>query len=104
MKRRKRRKEEQIINDINSLDLIEECFGLSSGERGKRCVLQNGLLNIYIEKEGTLIQKCKVHWLKEGDENTKFFHRYLAAWKRKALISELKNDSGISLFNQSRTT
>lgn len=45
-----------------------------------------------------MVQKCKVHWLKEGDENSKFFHQYLAARKRKALISELKNVNGIYLL------
>lgn len=47
-----------------------------------------------------MLQKCKLHWLKEADENSKFFHRYLAARKIKVLICELKDESNGSLVNQ----
>lgn len=35
-----------------------------------------------------------MNWLSLGDENSKFFHRFLLAKKRRNLISELVNEQG----------
>ena len=43
------------------------------------------------------MQKSKLNWLDLGDEGTAFLHRFLAAKKRKNLISELISDQGNSI-------
>ncbi|XP_019179273.1 PREDICTED: uncharacterized protein LOC109174494 [Ipomoea nil] len=39
-------------------------------------------------------QRAKQHWLRGADANTKFYHKYASAHKRKNYISRLKNDVG----------
>lgn len=38
-------------------------------------------------------QRCKLQWLTEGDENSKFFHHIVAACKRKNRITEILSPS-----------
>ncbi|XP_031107282.1 uncharacterized protein LOC116011973 [Ipomoea triloba] len=40
-------------------------------------------------------QRAKQLWLKGADVNTKFFHRYASARKKKNSLSRLKNNSGV---------
>ena len=39
-------------------------------------------------------QRFRVDWLREGDQNTKFFHGQATMRKRKNKISKLKNSNG----------
>ncbi|KAK9097352.1 hypothetical protein Sjap_022849 [Stephania japonica] len=39
-------------------------------------------------------QKMKSQWMKEGDENSKFFHRMLRARRNKSMITRLRLDDG----------
>lgn len=45
-----------------------------------------------------MIRRCKLKWIK-GDENTKFFHRYLAERRRQLLISKICTSEGASLLS-----
>ena len=58
-------------------------------------ILEADLLELYRREERDLIQKSKLNWMKLGDKHTKFFHRLLAAKKRRNLIFELANDQGV---------
>ncbi|XP_031127477.1 uncharacterized protein LOC116029567 [Ipomoea triloba] len=40
-------------------------------------------------------QRAKQHWLRGADANTKFFHKYASARKKKNFLSRLKNDSDV---------
>ena len=42
-------------------------------------------------------EKSRINWLKEGDNNTRFFHRSTAARHSHNLINELTNDQGESI-------
>ena len=46
-------------------------------------MLKANLLELHRREERDLIQKSKLNWMKLGDEDTKFFHRFLAAEKKK---------------------
>lgn len=61
-------------------------------------LVKSELLDLYLLEERNLIQKCKLLCLKAGDENTNFFHRFLAAKKRKSLISELSTSDGMIIY------
>lgn len=39
-------------------------------------------------------QRAHVHWLQKGDKNTKFYHAYASARKRKNKIKSLKKEDG----------
>lgn len=62
---------------------------LSIAELDVRLAIKGDLMNLYIMEERNIIQKSKLNWLKLGDENTSFFHRYLSTKKRKNIITEL---------------
>ncbi|XP_031125428.1 uncharacterized protein LOC116027784 [Ipomoea triloba] len=40
-------------------------------------------------------QRAKQHWLRGADANTKFYHRFASARKRKNTITKLQDDSGV---------
>ncbi|TYK07162.1 putative reverse transcriptase - beet retrotransposon [Cucumis melo var. makuwa] len=71
-----------------------EIYGQNSREIVYRNYLQADLLSIYRIEERNQIQKSKLNWLKVGDENSGFFHRFLNAKKRVNLITELMDDIG----------
>lgn len=76
--------EENIISEISLIDEAGKFMGISPSEYAKRCSLKKDLLNLCIKDEKNLIQKSKIQWLKEGDEYSNFFHRYLIPRKRKS--------------------
>lgn len=53
------------------------------------------LHTLYAQEETYWKQCAKQHLLKEGDHNTKFFHRYASSKKRKNRISRLRNDESL---------
>lgn len=52
--------------------------------------------------ERNLIQKSKLNWLKLGGENSSFFYHFLAAKKRKNLITKLIDEDGSILSSFGR--
>ena len=54
-------------------------------------------------EEATWRLKSRAIWLKEGDKNTKFFHRY-ANKRRDTIIWEFKNEEGNMLHSQEDIT
>lgn len=82
------------MKSLASCDAFAEVSGLKSEEIECRNSLQAELLSIYRIEERSNTQNSKLHWLKVGDENSGFFHRFLSAQKRKNLITELVDDFG----------
>ncbi|KAK7282283.1 hypothetical protein RIF29_10936 [Crotalaria pallida] len=53
-------------------------------------------MNVLLEKEELLLkQRSKVHWLKERDKNTKFFHQRASQRHQKNTIKHLKNSQNV---------
>ncbi|XP_074346146.1 uncharacterized protein LOC141684909 [Apium graveolens] len=40
-------------------------------------------------------QRAKQFWLKEGDQNTRFFHRFALSWRKTNLIQRIKDSAGV---------
>ncbi|KAK6132366.1 hypothetical protein DH2020_033887 [Rehmannia glutinosa] len=58
--------------------------------------LQNQLENSLDQLDIKWKQRAKLHWYKEGDRNTKFFHSYANKRKSTNHIAHLKDQSGVS--------
>lgn len=51
-------------------------------------------LKLLEKKEIFWRQRAKQFWLRDGDKNTRFFHKYASARKEQNMIKKLKDDSG----------
>lgn len=52
------------------------------------------LRTLYDQEEIYWKQRAKQHWLKEGDRNTRFFHRYATGRRRKNKLYKIQNEEG----------
>lgn len=79
----------ELLNNIRTLDIVEEDRDLTMSERADRLALKNEYQQILRKEEIMWKQRSKVRWLKEGDYNTKFFHRAACFKHKKNFISGL---------------
>lgn len=74
----------------------QEVRELSENEVSRREELKGEVYKLAQWEELSWIQKSRAHWLKEGDSNTKFFHRVANSHKRNNYIGRVEID-GIEL-------
>ena len=60
----------------------------------KICELTKRLKDAYKRKELYWCQKARINWLKEGDNNTKFFHASVEGRRKRNKISILEKNDG----------
>ncbi|XP_039146845.1 uncharacterized protein LOC120284106 [Dioscorea cayenensis subsp. rotundata] len=63
-----------LLHDLELLDIIKEARCLNVAESQRECVLTENLAIIRRQEELYWKQRSRLQWLKEGDENTKYFH------------------------------
>ncbi|KAL9679720.1 hypothetical protein QQ045_017586 [Rhodiola kirilowii] len=78
------------------LSLIQDDRSLTEDESLKRVALQKMIWQLEIQEERIWRQKSRIGWLRSGDQNTKYFHRY-ATWRtnRNAISSLMVGDRQI---------
>lgn len=75
---------------MESLDLKGMFVGLEEGEKGERREAEREYNHLLKMEEILWRHKLRATWFKEGDKNTKFFHK-TANWRRAInQISRLK--------------
>lgn len=77
-----RRKEKSLLNELEFLDSKAEDADLSLMDLDICLAVKGDLMELYLLEERNNIQKSKLNWLRMGDENTCFFHKFLAAKRR----------------------
>ncbi|GKU90953.1 hypothetical protein SLEP1_g4891 [Rubroshorea leprosula] len=73
---------------IDLLSNSQEDLVIIEQEQAKR------VADLTFAEEAFLKQKSRVHWLKEGDQNTTYFHKILKIRRCKNSIRELHSDDG----------
>lgn len=91
----------RLLLELNLLDTMEETGAFLDAHCLQRSSIKSQLLTLASNEEILWRQKCKSKWLKEGDINTRFFHRTVAARKQKCSIREILSRQGTSLFSES---
>jgi hypothetical protein len=86
----------KLEKGLSELDMIAEEGSLSEEENLKRADYSRSLeQNLYCE-EVSWRQKSRALWLKEGDSNTKFFHRLANSHRRHNSIDTLVVDGHLT--------
>ena len=80
---------------MNSLDAKEGEFGLSDAESCETAVARSEVENLLSLEEISWRQKSRMLWIKEGDNNTKFFHKMANSQRRFNHLSLLELDGVI---------
>jgi len=57
--------------------------------------IENQLSRLEAQEDVFWRQRAKQHWLKGADANTRFYHRYASARKKKNMLARLKNANDI---------
>jgi hypothetical protein len=86
----------KLENDLCELDLIAEERPLSDEEILKRDESSRNLEQHVFLEEVSWRQKSRALWLKEGDSNTKFFHRLANSHRRHNMIEALVVDGQLT--------
>jgi hypothetical protein len=88
------------MEDLCTLDRLEEQHGLSPEEKVRKCVVIRDLENSILQEEISWRQKSRVLWLKDGDKCAKFFHQIANSNRRSNSIESLSVNGSISSDQQ----
>lgn len=81
---------QSLREEIHALDMLDEASGLSEADACRRNEKSAQLLLLLNNRKSLLAQKAKFQWLKEGDVNSKLFHRSIKARRNSNGIAGLE--------------
>ncbi|KAL4613723.1 hypothetical protein ACB092_07G001100 [Castanea dentata] len=86
------RQKKQLREELITLDAKEGDFGLSDGEKVHRAGLRSQVEHLLSLEEISWRQKSRMLCIKEGDNNTKFFHKMANSHRRSNHLRTLEVD------------
>ncbi|KAJ9678120.1 hypothetical protein PVL29_022881 [Vitis rotundifolia] len=92
-------RKKSILIDLANYDFMEQGGGLSPELLTQRALRKGELEELILREEIHWRQKARVKWVKEGDCNSKFFHKVANGRRNRKFIKELENESGLMLNN-----
>ncbi|KAL6332066.1 hypothetical protein AAG906_020745 [Vitis piasezkii] len=93
-----------ILDEIANIDAIEQEGALSSDLAAQRVVRKGELEELILREEIHWRQKAKVKWVKDGDCNSKLFHKVANGIRNMNFIKFLENERGLVLDNSESIT
>ncbi|RVW66522.1 putative ribonuclease H protein [Vitis vinifera] len=90
--------------NVIQLDWIAQVGGLTSDLLSQRASRKGELEELILREEIHWRQKARVKWVKEGDCNSKFYHKVANGRRNRKYIKELENDRGLVLKNAESIT
>ena len=97
------RQKKELLEALKLLDAKEGEFGLSKVEIDERADIRSQIQNLLSLEEVSWRQKSRMLCIKEGDNNTKFFHKMTNSQRRYNHISMLEVD-GVIYEDESEMT
>ena len=92
-------RKKSILNDRANFDAIEQVGGLTSDLLVQRALRKGELKELILREEIHWRQKARVKWIKEGNCNSKFFHKGVNGRRNRKFIKVLENERGLVLNN-----
>jgi hypothetical protein len=90
------RKKKELLEGIQEMDVVAENRGLMEDEKVKMADMSRELENTLLYEEIHWRQKSRALWLKEGDSNTRFFHKVANSHRRNNRVETLCIDGVMS--------
>ena len=84
------RQKKELLEALKFLDVKDGEHSLSEVELGERAMLRSQIQNLLSLEEVSWRQKSRMLYIKEGDNNTKFFHKMANSRRRHNHISMLE--------------
>ncbi len=88
-----------VSDEIQLLDAQEESLNLSPDQLDRRRQLKSEYAKVVAEEEILWKSRANQHWLREGDNNTRFFHAMANGRRRENAINVIEDD-GRQLFRE----
>ena len=89
-----RERKKLILSDLGRIDLIEQEENLNLDLVSERTLRRRELEDLLLKEEVHWRQKSRVKWIKEGDCNSKFFHRMTNGRRSRKFIKSLISERG----------
>jgi hypothetical protein len=91
-KRKKGKFKEEINVRVREMEALRDNRGEAESRRYQECFDMHA--SLLVQEEGYWKQRARMHWLQEGDLNTRFFHMSVSAHSKRKMVSKLVDEAG----------